>query len=159
MSDNESANATDTMSTQCDRRAVLAGTAKAAAAGITAAVGVTVATSGAAAESTVGQECMTILYENGDGVSFDFDYYENTHMPLIMSRYGDSIGRFELRRGQPGADGARPPYIATVSIWIADGAAFDAAAEQHQAGLRADVPKFTNARLIAQRDRVVAITA
>ena len=33
----------------------------------------------------------------------------------------------------------------------------DAAAAEHQAGIRADVDKFTNANLIAQRDRVVGI--
>jgi hypothetical protein len=76
-------------------------------------------------------------------------------MPLIMRLYGKSISRFELRRGQPGADGALPPYVATITIWIADPAAFDAAAAEHQAGLRADVPKFTNATLIAQRDKIV----
>jgi hypothetical protein len=76
-------------------------------------------------------------------------------MPLIMRLYGRSISRFELRRGQPGADDA-PPYVATITIWIADPVAFDAAAVEHQAGLRADVPKFTNATLIAQRDRIVA---
>jgi hypothetical protein len=36
------------------------------------------------------------------------------------------------------------------------GAGQVAAAAQHQAGLRADVPKFTNTQLIAQRDRIVA---
>ena len=110
-----------------------------------------------AAESIVGQECMTIVYRNSPDVRFDFEYYESTHMPLIMRLYGDSISRFELRRGQPGADGSPSPYIATISIWIADGEAFDRAAAEHQAGIRADVEKFTNAELIAQRDRVVAI--
>ncbi|HEX6998649.1 MAG TPA: EthD family reductase [Gammaproteobacteria bacterium] len=112
-----------------------------------------------AAESSVGQECMTIVYENGDDVRFDFDYYEKTHMPLIMELYGDSISRFELRRGLPRPDGTKPPYVATVSIWIADPKAFDEAAAAHQARLLADVPKFTNARLIAQRDRIVGITS
>jgi uncharacterized protein (TIGR02118 family) len=140
---------------QCDRRSLLLGAGKAAAAGVAATLG-----AGAAgianAQATAGQECMTIVYANGDDVRFDFDYYEKTHMPRIMRLYGASIARFELRRGQPGADGAKPPYVATITIWIADGAAFDAAQAQHQAGLRADVPKFTNATLIAQRDRIVA---
>ena len=39
---------------------------------------------------------------------------------------------------------------------LADAEAFDAAAAEHQAGIRADVDKFTNAELIAQRDRIVA---
>jgi len=122
-----------------DRRSVLLGAGTVAAAGVVASFG----TSPAHAQGKVDQECMTITYQNGADVRFDFDYYVNTHMPRIMNLYGKSISRFELRRGQPGADGA----------------AFDAAQVQHQAGLRADVPKFTNAVLIAQRDRIVGTAA
>ena len=143
-------------STQCDRRAVLFGAGKVAAAGVAGTLGMAGA-SRAHAEGVAGQECMTIIYQNGQGVRFDFDYYEKTHMHNIMQAYGKSIERFELRRGLPGADGAAPPYIATITIWIADPAAFDAAAAQHQAALRADVSKFTNATLIAQRDKIVAV--
>jgi uncharacterized protein (TIGR02118 family) len=135
-----------------DRRSVLLGAGTVAAAGV-------VASFGTSAQGKVDQECMTITYQNGADVRFDFDYYVSTHMPRIMNLYGKSISRFELRRGQPGADGAKPPYVATITIWIADGAAFDAAQVQHQAGLRADVPKFTNAVLIAQRDRIVGTAA
>ena len=139
-----------------DRRSVLLGAGKAAAAGVVAAIGT--GTAGTAhAEGSVGQECMTIVYENKPGVRFDFDYYVSTHMPRIMKAYGKSISRFELRRGQPGADGMPPPYVATITIWIADTKAFDAAAAEHQAGLRADVSKFTDAVLIAQRDKIVGI--
>jgi uncharacterized protein (TIGR02118 family) len=118
-----------------DRRNVLLGAGKAAAAGVVATLGAGTATT-AQAEGTVGQECMK-------------------HMPLIMKLYGKSIARFELRRGQPGADGAAPPFVATITIWIADPKAFDAAAAIHQAGLRADVSKFTNSNLTAQRDKIV----
>jgi uncharacterized protein (TIGR02118 family) len=138
------------------RRDVLTAAGKAAALGATGAVALSAAQP-AAAQAGVGQECMTIVYRYAPDARFDFDYYENTHMPLIMDRYGDSISRFELRRGQPGADGAPPPYLATITIWIADAEAFDAAAAQYQAGIRADVDKFTDAELIAQRDRIVAI--
>jgi uncharacterized protein (TIGR02118 family) len=138
------------------RRAVIRGAGQVAAAGIAAtmAAGAPVA---ARAQSAAGQECMSIVYQNGPDVRFDFDYYEKTHMRKIMDAYGRSISRFELRRGLPGTDGTPPTYVATITIWIADGKAFDAAAAQHQAALRADVSKFTNATLIAQRDRIVAI--
>ena len=134
-----------------DRRSILLGAGTAAAAGVVASFGA----STAAGQGRVEQECMTIVYQNAPDVRFDFDYYLSTHMPRIMRLYGKSISRFELRRGQPGADGAAPAYVATITIWIADGAAFDAAQRENQAGLRADVPKFTNAVLIAQRDRIV----
>ena len=137
-----------------DRRSVLLGAGKAAAAGLVATVGVG-ATTTARAEGTVGQECMTIMYPNSKDVHFDFDYYVNKHMPLIMKLYGKSIARFELRGGLPGAAGAAPPFVATITIWIADPKAFDEAAAIHQAGLRADVSKFTNSQLIAQRDKIV----
>lgn len=136
-----------------DRRSVLLGAGTAAAAGVVAALGA----SQAEAQGRVDQECMTIVYQNGADVRFDFDYYVKTHMPLIMRLYGQSISRFELRRGQPGADGAAPTYVATITIWIADPKAFDDAAAKHQAALRADVPKFTNSMLVAQRDKIVAI--
>jgi uncharacterized protein (TIGR02118 family) len=140
---------------QIDRRSMLLGAGTVAAAGVVATFG----SGPAQAQGKVDQECMTIVYQNAPDVRFDFNYYINTHMPRIMNLYGKSISRFELRRGQPGADGAAPPYVATITIWIADGAAFDAAQAQHQAGLRADVPKFTNATLIAQRDRIVGTAA
>jgi uncharacterized protein (TIGR02118 family) len=139
------------------RREILGAAGKAAAIGMTGAVAGTAATTASAQDSAVGQECMTIVYRYAPEARFDFDYYENTHMPLIMRLYGDSISRFELRRGQAGADGSPPPYLATITIWIADAEAFDAAAAEHQAGIRADVDKFTDAELIAQRDRIVAI--
>src|SRR6187455_498596 len=138
----------------CDRRSLLLGAGSAATAGIAAALAAGTPAS-AAAQGSPGQECMTIVYQSGADVRFDFGYYEKTHMPRIMELYGKSISRFELRRGVPGPDGAAPPYVATITIWIADPAAFDAAQKEHQAGLRADVPKFTNAVLIAQRDRIV----
>ena len=141
--------------TEPTRREVLAAAGKVAAIGMTAGVAAAASTP-AAAQGAAGEECMTIVYRYAPDARFDFDYYESTHMPLIMRLYGDSIRRFELRRGQPGADGAPPAYLATITIWIADAAAFDAAAAEHQAGIRADVDKFTNAELIAQRDRIVA---
>ena len=140
------------------RRDVLASAGKVAVVSATAGVAAA-ASSSAQAQGEIGQECMTIVYRYAPDVRFDFEYYESTHMPLIMRLYGDSISRFELRRGLPGDDGAPPPYVATITIWIADVEAFEAAAAEHQAGIRADVDKFTNAELIAQRDRIVAFSA
>src|SRR5882672_1672540 len=153
---NETNDAAIAAHTHFDRRTMILGAGQVAAAGIAATLAAS-APAAAHAEGAPGQECMTIVYQNGPDVRFDFDYYEKTHMGKIMDAYGKSISRFELRRGLPGADGAKPMYVATITIWIADPAAFDAAAAQHQAALRADVTKFTNATLLAQRDKIVAI--
>lgn len=102
-----------------------------------------------------GTACLTILYVNGDDVSFDYDYYRDNHLTLIMDLYGrDAIRRFELRKplevdGQPA-----PPYVAAINIWINDAEAFAAAGAQHGATLQADVPNFTNTSLVVQNETV-----
>ena len=107
--------------------------------------------------SLAGTRCITVLYPNGDDITFDFDYYKNSHMTLIMDLYGKSIRKFELRKGLPGPDGSQPTYVATVNIWIADMEAFAAAGEKHTQTLIDDVPNFTNGLPVIQTDEVYEI--
>jgi len=111
----------------------------------------------AEAADTKPVRCMTILYKNGPDVKFDFEYYKNHHMITIMQMYGKSIQKFEFRKGLAAADGSAPAYVATLTIWIADEAAFDAAGAKYGSTLAADVPHFTNTQLMAQRDEVYAV--
>jgi uncharacterized protein (TIGR02118 family) len=109
------------------------------------------------AEDVIGARCVTVLYPNGDDVTFDFDYYRDKHLTLIMDLYGDSIRRFELRKGLADADGSEPPYLATISIWIADMDAFAAAAELHTQTLIDDVRNFTNALPVIQSEELYGL--
>jgi uncharacterized protein (TIGR02118 family) len=101
------------------------------------------------------RRCITVLYPNSPGVTFDFDYYLEHHATLIDRLYGKSIAKLELRRGRATPDGSAPPFIAIINIWIADQAAFDAAGARHGATLIADVPNFTNTMPTIQIDEVV----
>lgn len=93
----------------------------------------------------VGDTCLTILYPNQEGVRWDVDYYNAHHMPLIMDLYGEkAIKRFELRKGHSDQAGAKPPYIGSINIYIADQAAFDAAGQAHTQALVDDVPNFSS---------------
>ncbi len=56
---------------------------------------------------------MTILYPAGDGIKFDPDYYRDHHLKTIMSLYGSSIKRFELRTVPPLPAPATPPPAGT----------------------------------------------
>jgi uncharacterized protein (TIGR02118 family) len=101
------------------------------------------------------RRCITVLYPNGPGVTFDFDYYLKHHATLIDRLYGASIAKLELRRGSATPVGSPAPYIAVINIWIADQGAFDAAGAKHGATLIADVPNFTNIMPIIQIDEIV----
>ena len=110
--------------------------------------------SGNASESIVGSACLTILYRNGDDVTFDYDYYRDNHLTLIMDLYGDdAISRFELRR-PVAVPGPAPDYVAAINIWIRDAEVFAAAGAEHGATLQADVQNFTNTSLVAQNEIV-----
>lgn len=144
-------------SKQRDRRSMMIGAGKAAAMGaVAAAFGSGLARQAGAADAKPVR-CMTILYKNGPDVKFDFEYYKIHHITDIMRMYGKAIQKFELRKGLAAADGSAPPYVATLTIWIADEAAFDAAGAKYGSTLAAEVPKFTNTTLQAQRDEVYAV--
>lgn len=135
------------------RRTVLKGSATALAAGTLAPLTLPRPVR-AAEDSRVGTNCLSILYQNGEGITFDYDYYRERHLTLIMERYAGAVERFELRR-PVAAEGAPPPaYVAAVNIWIRDQAAFDAAGAEHGAEVAGDVPNFTNALLLAQNETV-----
>jgi uncharacterized protein (TIGR02118 family) len=108
-----------------------------------------------ASESVVGSGCLTILYVNGDDVTFDYDYYRDHHLTLIMDLYGeDAISRFELRKPVVADGEPAPAYVAAVNIWIRDAEDFAAAGAQHGATLQADVENFTNTSLVVENDIV-----
>jgi len=140
------------------RREMIAGTGIAVTLGsLAAALGACAPAETPGEESLIGTTCITVLYPSGDDITFDFDYYKNSHMTLIMDLYGKSIRKFELRKGLPGPDGSQPTYVATVNIWIADMEAFAAAGEKHTQTLIDDVPNFTNGLPVIQTDEVYEI--
>lgn len=107
------------------------------------------------AENAIGSACLTIMYVNGDDVTFDYDYYRDNHLTLIMDLYGnDAISRFELRKPVVAEGQPAPPYAAAINIWIKDAEAFAAAGAEHGATLQADVANFTNTSLVVQNETI-----
>ncbi len=105
--------------------------------------------------TATARRCITVLYANTPGVTFDFDYYREHHAALIRRLYGEGIARIELRRGAATPDGKPVPYVAVINIWIGSQRAFDEAAAKHAATLIADVPNFTNSMPQIQIDEIV----
>jgi uncharacterized protein (TIGR02118 family) len=111
---------------------------------LASAFGATLPRGARAADSAHGVHCLTILYPAGDGIHFNADYYRDHHLTLIMKLYTNTISRFELRKGDKNMAGAKPDFIGTVNIYIADAKAFEEAGKQHGQTLRDDVPHFSS---------------
>lgn len=97
-----------------------------------------------ASENSKGDRVLTVLFPNSDGATFDFDYYINHHVPLVLDIYGKSIRRYEVIKPSEGLGGSKPPYIAITNIWIADEEAYAAASRNAREKFGPDIPNFTN---------------
>jgi uncharacterized protein (TIGR02118 family) len=99
-------------------------------------------------------KCITVLYPAEGNDSFDFEFYRTRHAPLIEDILGASLHRIEIRKGTATADGKPPAFIAVISIWIADWAAYEAAMAKRAQELIDEVPLFTRQMPTIQIDEV-----
>jgi uncharacterized protein (TIGR02118 family) len=79
----------------------------------------------------------SVLYANGEGATFDHDYYRDSHVPLAVETWG--VERFEIDKGIDG------PYLAAVHFFFDSLEAMGTAlAVEGTAAVQADVPNYTN---------------
>ena len=95
---------------------------------------------------------VTVLYPREEGASFDFDYYENTHLPLVSRHWsGAGMTSIEPLRGLGSPGGGDPPFVAITLIRFDTMQNFQAAmGGANTAEIMADIPKFTSVRPIVQ---------
>ena len=80
---------------------------------------------------------MSVLYPDGEGATFDHDYYRDTHVPLAVRTWG--VERCEIDKGLDG------PFVAAVHFFFDSLQALQAAvAVEGTAAVQADVPNYTN---------------
>jgi uncharacterized protein (TIGR02118 family) len=86
---------------------------------------------------------VSVLYPAGDGVTFDHDYYRNSHIPLVASTWNPM--RCEIDKGING------PYVGAVHILFESMEAFQGAlGAPGTADVMADVANYTNAQPVMQ---------
>ena len=92
------------------------------------------------------------LYPNGEGKTFDMDYYLNKHIPLVKALIGDSVKIISIDKGLSSNSPDSPvPYFAIGHMYFETMSALQnsvtpAVIER----LKADVPNYTNIQAIVQ---------
>jgi uncharacterized protein (TIGR02118 family) len=90
---------------------------------------------------------MSVLYPSGDEVTFDHDYYKNTHVPMCCSAWNVAA---EIDKGIDG------PNVAAVHFFFESMDQVQAAmGSPDVASIMADVPNYTNATPVIQLSEVV----
>jgi uncharacterized protein (TIGR02118 family) len=98
---------------------------------------------------------MAILYPNGDGKTFDMDYYVNKHMTLAKTLMGDSVKIIAIDKGLASGTPDTPvPYLAMGYFYFETMSAFKNSMGPVRDKLVADVPNFTNIKPIVQISEV-----
>lgn len=101
---------------------------------------------------------LSVLYPRDPSASFDYEYYETKHLPLVMQRWGDAgLSGGEALLGKAAPDGSEPPFLAIGIIHFQSADALQAAmAGEHAAEVIGDIANFTNVQPIIQvNERIV----
>lgn len=97
--------------------------------------------------STPGNQMfkVAILYSNGEGKTFDIDYYEKNHMPMVAEFLGENLKFYEIDKGIAGrTPNDRVPYLAIGYFYIKNVAEYNKAIGPNIDTIIADFKNYTN---------------
>jgi uncharacterized protein (TIGR02118 family) len=99
---------------------------------------------------------VSVLYPNGEGKSFDMDYYCNKHMPMVGRLLGDAIKGATVEKGLGGGAPDSPAtYSAMGNLYFDSMEDFGNSFGPHAEGIMEDLANFTNIEPILQISEVM----
>ncbi len=88
---------------------------------------------------------VAILYPNGEGKTFDMDYYEKTHMPMMAGLLGKNLKFYEIDKGIAGRTPTDAiPFVAIGYFYCYDVAEYNKVIGQNREAILNDIKKYTN---------------
>jgi uncharacterized protein (TIGR02118 family) len=88
---------------------------------------------------------VAILYPNGEDKTFDMDYYEKTHMPMVAGFLGKNLKFYEIDKGIAGrTPNDKVPFVAIGYFYINDVAEYNKSIVQNIDAILNDIKKYTN---------------
>jgi len=101
---------------------------------------------------------MAVYYPNGDGKTFDMDYYTNNHMPMVSSYLDESLKAMSIDKGLANGTPDLPvQYLAIGYLYFDNMESFQESMATHSAKFKADVPNYTNIQPVIQISEVQLI--
>ena len=118
--------------------------------------GFQLATSTNASKDKKGMIKVTILYPNGDGKTFDMDYYSTKHMPMVADVLGDSLKLLAIDKGIAGRTPDEPvPYLAIGYLYFDTLSAYQNSFGPNAEKIVSDIPNYTNIEPVVLISEVV----
>lgn len=113
---------------------------------------------GHASLPAAGMFKVTILYPAGDDKTFDMDYYENKHMPMVAGFLGANLKFYEIDKGISGrTPNDKLPFVAIGYFYVSDIAEYNKAIGQNRDAVINDIKNYTNIQPTVQISEVKKI--
>ena len=94
---------------------------------------------------------VAILYPNGDDKTFDMDYYEKKHMPMVAGFLGNNLKFYEIDKGIAGrTPNDKLPFLAIGYFYINDVAEYNKAIAKNRDAVINDFKNYTNIQPVVQ---------
>jgi len=104
-----------------------------------------------AAIPETGMFKIAILYPNGEEKTFDMDYYEKTHMPMVAGLLGKNLKFYEIDKGISGrTPNDKVPFVAIGYFYCYDVIEYNKAIAQNRDAIINDIKKYTNIQPVIQ---------
>ena len=98
---------------------------------------------------------IAILYPGGQDKTFDMDYYENKHMPMVAGYLGKNLKFYEIDKGISGrTPNDKAPYVAIGYFYCYDVAEYGKAISENREAVIGDIKNYTNIQPVIQISQI-----
>lgn len=88
---------------------------------------------------------VSIMYPYAEGKTFNMEYYETKHMPMVAGFLGSNLVKYTIEKGLASGIPNQPlPFMAIGIFYVKSLGDYQAAIASHRDAIRADFPNYTN---------------
>lgn len=88
---------------------------------------------------------VSIIYPFAEGKTFNMEYYEAKHMPMVAKVLGSNLVKYTIEKGLASGIPNQPlPYIAIGTFYVRSLDDYQAAIRPNRDAIRADFANYTN---------------
>ena len=99
---------------------------------------------------------ISVMYPFAEGKTFNMEYYESKHMPMVAGYLGQNLVKYTIEKGVASGIPNQPlPYMAIGTFYVKSLADYQAAIAPNRDAIRADFTNYTNATPVILVSEVV----
>ncbi|HEY1200660.1 MAG TPA: EthD family reductase [Niastella sp.] len=96
-------------------------------------------------EPEKGLTKISVMYPYAEGKTFNMEYYETKHMPMVAGFLGSNLVKYTIEKGLSSGIPSQPlPFMAIGTFYVKSLTEYQAAIAPNRDAIRADFVNYTN---------------